>query len=221
VTVTSHHIDENDVNWAPGVAKCECGWSSRATTRNERMGAAYRHLADVIDPVAPPVIIGFGHMARTGKSAAARILVDRHGFVERSMVEKVNAVIYATNAAARELVDRHGWEGAKDAHPSVRRAQEDMGAALRKHFGSDVLIRDVLGRCEPAGRYVVPNVRFPEEAKAILGLGGKVVRIDRPGAEPAPGCRSERALAAFDGWSAVISNDGTLDDLAARVAALV
>ena len=65
-------------------------------------------------------------------------------------------------------------------------------------------------------RVVIDDVRFLNEVEMIRRLGGRVIRIDRPGPNENTHA-SENELNDFDGWDGVIVNDGTLEDLAERV----
>ena len=74
-------------------------------------------------------------------------------------------------------------------------------------------------KLEGLGRVVIDDVRFPNEVEMIQRLGGKVIRIDRPG--PAESTHaSEIELDGFDGWDGVIVNDGTLGELEEKVKAV-
>jgi hypothetical protein len=50
----------------------------------------------------------------------------------------------------------------------------------------------------PPSKWIVTDVRFPNEAKAIKDRGGVIVRIDRPGISPVNAHESETAL---DNWT--------------------
>jgi hypothetical protein len=62
------------------------------------------------------------------------------------------------------------------------------------------------------GKYVLPDVRFPNEWVAVKRLGGATVRIERPGVGPVNGHLSEIALDSYS-FDWLIVNDGTAADL--------
>lgn len=75
-------------------------------------------------------------------------------------------------------------------------------------------------------KIVITDVRFENEARMIRRLGGKLVRVERPGLpEPADGRSSthvsETALDAWTDWDYRIVNDSTLDVLFTKVDAMV
>jgi hypothetical protein len=94
--------------------------------------------------------------------------------------------------------------------------------AGRNVFGQDLWVHAFLRACASSGhdRWVVSDVRFPNEANAILAAGGQVYRVDRPGAGATGGAANhptETALLGYDRWSDVIQNDFTLPDLFRKV----
>ena len=84
---------------------------------------------------------------------------------------------------------------------------------------------------------VVTDVRFRDEAEALQRLGAVLVRIIRSAGEGAgatvptpttspcatgiPGHLSEIDLDGWEGWDYVIDNDGSLQELAAKVEAVL
>ena len=70
--------------------------------------------------------------------------------------------------------------------------------------------------------WIITDVRFPNEAKAIKDKGGILIRIERPGIESHCGKQhlSETSLDAYDKFDYVIENDGTVQDLIDKVMAL-
>jgi hypothetical protein len=60
---------------------------------------------------------------------------------------------------------------------------------------------------------VADDVRFPNEALAIKEMGGEVWKIVRPGTENNESHSSEGQLDHWDGFSRIIVNDGSIDDL--------
>ena len=70
--------------------------------------------------------------------------------------------------------------------------------------------------------WIITDVRFPNEAKAIKNKGGILIRVERPGIESHCGGQhlSETSLDAYDKFDYVIENDGTVQDLIDKVKAL-
>jgi len=173
--------------------------------------------------VGCPIVVGLGHVARTGKDTAADALCDRLGFTKVPFAAALKAIVYESDPDTRRIVDQVGWEMAKDVYPQIRGRLQDLGQAVRRHLAQDVWVRAVFDRLEPNGHYVIPDVRYPNEAAAVLCHAGPrlLVRIDRPGVGPVNGHDSETALCGFDGWGAVVANDGTIDDLGDQIEQVV
>lgn len=58
-------------------------------------------------------------------------------------------------------------------------------------------VSDYMAWVTPPSNWIITDVRFPNEAKAIKDRGGIIVRIDRPGVNPVNAHPSETAL---DNW---------------------
>jgi hypothetical protein len=166
------------------------------------------------------VLIGLGHTARVGKDTVAGILVAQHGFERLALADPLRDLLYDIDPVVRRTVDELGWDEAKVVYPRVRERQIEVGNAARRRLGADVLIRAAFNRIDPAADWAISDVRYPSEAEAVAAAGGRLVRVVRPGVTPGDDV-ADRALRDFDGWDAVIVNDGTLEDLCDSGAAVV
>jgi hypothetical protein len=172
-------------------------------------------------------VIGLSGYARTGKDTVARILVDEYSFTRIGFADPLYELMlrldpYATSAGTRlsTVVATYGWERAKDTFPEVRRLLQQHATPARELIGDDIWIRAAFRKMEPDGRYVITDMRFPNEMRAVREVGGLTVRVHRPGYGPANGHISETALDgerfAYEMWNA-----GTAADLRDDVADLV
>lgn len=166
------------------------------------------------------MIIGLGHAARVGKDTVADVLTVRHGYERLAFADALRQFVYQTNDEVRFMVDVHGWEAAKMAHPTVRKTLVEVGNNARQIMGADVWIRAAFRRIEPGDRVVFTDLRYPNEAEAILDAGGVLVKVKRPGVYPLPNV-ADQALASFTGWDYELRNDGTIDELAEKTSRLI
>ncbi len=145
------------------------------------------------------MIIGLVGFIGAGKGTVADILCDRHDFLKESYANSLKdacAIIFGWNREMlegntpesrtwREQDDK--WWSEKLGKPfSPRLALQLMGTeAGRDVFHPDLWVHTVMRRCEqaPWNNYVIADVRFPNEIKAIKDSGGKVIRVRR-GDEP-------------------------------------
>ena len=178
------------------------------------------------------MIVGIGHVKRVGKDVAATALSRELGFQRRAFADKlkdlalltdplVTTQIQATNIGAGRgrlswVVQGMGWDEAKAVYPEVRRFLQEVGVGARKTFGEDFWVKQAVAGMKKTDNVVFSDVRFQNEIDAVHAAGGKVIRIDRPG-HVAEDHVSETALSGFDGWDAVIVNDGTVQELEAKV----
>jgi len=185
------------------------------------------------------MIIGLGHVARSGKDTAAHALVRDLGFERRAFADKlkqlavaadpiVTTATQATNVGSGKgrlnwVVRGMGLEQAKDVYPEVRRFLQDLGAGAREVFGDNFWIDMCLPEVEwvgsPLSDVVVSDVRYENEADEIRRRGGKLIRINRPGMYAA-GHETETALVDFD-WDEEVDNDGSVQDLEQKIVKLV
>jgi len=67
---------------------------------------------------------------------------------------------------------------------------------------------------------LIDDVRFMNELAVIKGLGGKIVKIDRPGFAAGGNHASETSLDEYTDWDAVILNDGSLEAFLQKITEL-
>ena len=95
---------------------------------------------------------------------------------------------------------------------TFRQLLQLWGTEYRRLQDPDYWVKRLEAKLHGLERVVIDDVRFLNEVEMIQRLGGKVIRIDRPG--PAESTHaSEIELDSFDGWDDVIVNDGTLREL--------
>lgn len=171
------------------------------------------------------MIIGLLGPKRSGKDTVAERLVQKHGFERVAFADALKRAAWDINPYVRgdirlqDYVHSVGWEVAKTL-PEVRRFLQTLGVAMRDHVHPDTWINVVRHRLEDASwagdSVVVTDVRFPNESRLIVSLGGFLVRLERPGlvADETSRHVSEDVDAALDGLDhLVLTNDGTVEDL--------
>lgn len=198
------------------------------------------------------MIVGLVGFIGAGKGSVADLLVERHGFIKESFANSVKdavATIFGWNRALLEgdTPESRAWREQDDkfwseklGKPfSPRLALQLMGTeAGRDVFHPDLWVHTVLNRCEknPNSNYVIADVRFPNEIKAIHEAGGTVIRVRR-GPEPEwydaayavnMGKTIEPPNVHFSEWAWVgskidceICNDDALDTLIEKVDLLI
>lgn len=184
-------------------------------------------------PKGKPRVIGLAGQMRAGKDTAAEVLIKEYGFRRQGLADPLKAI-------ARRI----GWDGAKFAPDDYagmfglyhledprgnpeevfkpgayngRLLLQELGTACRDHLGAGIWIRALVAAVgDPRHHYVVPDVRFQNEAKAIREqLGGQVWRIVRPG-HLGDGHQSENDVPKLEVDLEII-NDGSIEDLQEKV----
>jgi len=171
------------------------------------------------------MIIGLSGYAQSGKNTVADILVDHHGFIQLAFADAIRDFIYEINPLVscsptgylQDLVNLKGWDEAKQ-EPQVRKLLQSTGVAGRNMIDEYLWIALTLSQIKDPqeGRYVITDVRFPNEAAALTAQGGQLWRIERPGVDAVNDHVSETAL---DAWvfDETIINDGTIEDLKKKI----
>ncbi len=176
-----------------------------------------------------PRFIGLGYIARSGKDSVASVLESQHGYKRRAFADPLKegaARLFGLTGSQLHGVDKETPDPFWGVTP--RNLLQRLGTeAMRSTFGEDFWIRALrrhvdicFERTGLSWDWVIPDVRFRNEAEAVLSWGGEVWRVDRPGAGATGGVAghaSERDLDGWEGWSRVIVNDGKLEDLDAKV----
>lgn len=168
------------------------------------------------------MIIGLSGYARSGKDTVAELLVLNYGFKRLAFADGIREALLALNPILHdghrlnELVGMYGWEVAK-AKDEVRRLLQVMGTEVgRKLINEDVWVWLLFNKVNTDERIIIPDVRFPNEARMIEQQGGEVWRINRHNHSAVNDHISEHALDNHM-FKRVVYNDGTLDDLAEEV----
>jgi len=164
------------------------------------------------------ILVGLTGYAQSGKDAFAGRLISHHGFVKVAFADALRSFAYAINPQVgvdtyRGLIDSIGYETAKTNYPEVRRLLQAIGTeGVRDHFGQDTWVEVARAKWGQHHRVVVTDVRFPNEAAAVIEERGVLYRVERPGVGPLGGHVSESHVAAIPA-ALVVRNAGTLEDL--------
>jgi len=172
-------------------------------------------------------LIGFTGLAGSGKSTAAHFLLEERGFYPVSFAGPLKTMARAFGLSDREL------NGDLKEVPSIhlcgktpRQFMQLLGTEFgRQMIGADLWLRAFRREAQRLYRdgwtsLVVDDVRFENEATLIHEMGGRVIRIERPGSGSVSGAghASEAGIAKID---AVILNSGSLDKLRENIVSLL
>lgn len=184
--------------------------------------------------VQPPMLIALISPAMgSGKSTVARYLVARHGF---ALLKFAGPLKNMTRSLLRDIgndratVERMVEGDLKEVQvPGLGCTPRWLMQSLGNEWGRQYIREDlwvrltamaVMKRLSSGVSVVIDDMRYRNEYDAIREMGGKIVRIVRPGVERIGDHASEGALdeAAVDGE---ICNDSSLADLCIRAGELL
>lgn len=176
-------------------------------------------------------IIGFGHRRRTGKDQSAKFL-DTILRIERPKM-KVVKVSFAAKLK-ETCYELYKWAGLERGVfyeseqgiklkevvlPAIGMSPREIwikvGNKLREVY-ADTWIDAALKNFPQADVIIITDVRFPNECDKIHTLGGRVLKLVRPG-EPMSDDASDSALDTYTGWDGFIANDSDLGALYIKI----
>lgn len=153
-------------------------------------------------------LIGLIGRKRSGKDTFARGLANqgyaRVAFADplRAALEELDPIVGLGGRQFRApvrlqyvLAAHGGWEGLKDTEHAaeVRGLLQRYGQAVRR-FDEDFWLRQGLAKALRLAPAVITDVRYRNEADAVLAAGGALIRIVRPGLDTSDTHASETEL---------------------------
>ena len=137
-------------------------------------------------------LIGLSGYARSGKDAAAEVLVKEFGYTRVAFADKLREFLYAlnpvvisewdekagmANVRVQQVIDYFGWNGYKNSQygDEIRSLLQRLGTeAGRETLWDSIWIDAAFHDLDESGKYVITDVRFPNEADAIKQRGGSI-----------------------------------------------
>lgn len=190
------------------------------------------------------MLIGICGLIGSGKDTVAQNLIDNHNFVKISFADKLKDAVATMFSWDRELLDgktdkSRAWREQVDSYWSQETGREITPRLVLQEFGTECMREGFYDGIwvsltkkhiidNPNTHFVIPDVRFPNEAKMLYEVGGQVWRVKRGqdpiwfriyqdvGVEPKDVHASEWAW-AHTKFTHTIDNNGTLLDLKNQV----
>jgi hypothetical protein len=170
------------------------------------------------------MLIAFTGAAGSGKSTASRFLVEERGFTLVKFAAPLKDMLRAIGLTEDEI---EGHLKEKPCATLCGRSPRHAMITLGTEWGRDLIddgfwvslwARRVARILDEGGSVVTDDCRFDNEAAAVEGLGGSIVKVIRPGADmPVINHVSENGVAAH----LSIFNDGPPEILRYRVDGLI
>lgn len=182
------------------------------------------------------IIVGLNGRKGAGKDTAAQPLIEKYGFERvsladpiREMARKLNPVISVVMDQGRpkqlrvtDFIDA-GWSEEKIKRQFVvyRDFLKTLGTDCVREYDADFWVKIALAKMNnPHGRYVVTDVRFPNEAAGILSQRDHSVHlwyIQNDIAEAVPVDHDSEKWAGQLGHTRTLHNNGTIPELHADI----
>ena len=186
------------------------------------------------------MIIGICGLIGSGKGTVADILVEQHNYEKLSFADKLKDGVSSVFGWDRQMLEgdtdaSRKWREEEDKFWTQETGETITPRLILQLFGTDCmrngfydgiwvsLVKQELLKNKDKN-YVIPDVRFENEAKMIRSLGGRICQVRRGpdplwfrlykdlGQEPTDVHKSEWAWANVQ-MDYILANDGTPDDL--------
>jgi|TARA_B110000908_G_scaffold172527_1_gene240530 hypothetical protein len=190
------------------------------------------------------MIIGICGLISCGKGTVGDILVEHHNFTKISFADKLKdgvATVFGWDRAMLEgdTVESRDWREMQDNFWTKETGRTITPRLVLQEFGTDCMrhgfddsiwvsmVKQQIMK-QPSKNYVIPDVRFPNEANMIKSIQGEVWRVRRGqdpvwlrmyqdiGVEPKEVHESEWRWGAVD-FNKVIHNDLGIEELKSQV----
>ena len=179
------------------------------------------------------MIIGISGKAGSGKDTAAKMLEVLYANPDISYEDFINKryknfadiqIVHFADSlkeTAQVLFRIGEWEtntqeGKKTTinwiGKTVRELLQGIGQGLRDAIDPNLWIKILFANTEGWTNYIIADVRYPNEIKAIKERNGILLRIDRKGTG-AGNHSSETALDNYKEWDVHIENNSSIEDL--------
>lgn len=175
------------------------------------------------------MIIGLTGYARVGKDTVAGYFI-HNGYTKAAFADPMREALLKLNPIVTiggqythlgDVVTRMGWEAVKQLSPELRPLMQRMGTEVgREMFGENFWVDLAMKNVAQYPDVVFSDVRFKNEADAIVEAGGVVIRVVRDGVIPANGHISESDMDDYP-VDYVIGNHGLPHELYAKVNVLL
>jgi len=190
------------------------------------------------------MIIGICGLIGSGKDTVAQHLINNHNFVKISFADKLKDAVSVMFSWDRELLDgktdeSREWREQEDPFWTAETGRSITPRLVLQEFGTECMREGFYDGIwvsltkqhilnNPDTNFVIPDVRFPNEAKMLYEIEGEVWRVKRGqdpmwfriyqdvGVEPKDVHPSEWAW-AHTKFTQTIENNGTLEQLRSQV----
>lgn len=164
-------------------------------------------------------VVGLIGRMGSGKSTAASYFVENYGFTLVKFAHPLKAMLVSLGLEPEQLEDAELKKMPSEVlcGKTPRDAMQTLGTEWgRDMIGQNLWINAWQRLASHYNFVVVDDVRFPNEAQRVIELGGRLIKIERPGHEPADRDHASERYVDDLPYHALVLNDGPIDRLGQR-----
>lgn len=172
-----------------------------------------------------PRLVALSGAAGSGKTTAADYLIQHYGYTRFKFAGPLKDMLYATGLTHDQI------EGTCKEVPTeilCGRTPRYVMQTLGTEWGRDLIGHDIwvniwqrrvtaFAAENPGARFVVDDMRFPNELEAVRQLGGTRITLHRPDLVHKAGAHQSESALPHDDQAKIVINDGDAAQLHHRV----
>jgi hypothetical protein len=168
-------------------------------------------------------LIGVSGKKRSGKDEFCKIsneIFPEYPYQCKKFAAKLKDICsYITGLPIEWFYDgKHNDYYLSEWNMNIRELQQKVGTeAFRNNISENTWVNALFANREESSRWIITDVRFPNEVNAIKERNGLLVRIERPSSDHTDTHPSETSLDDYNNWDFLITNNSTLENYKNKV----
>lgn len=163
------------------------------------------------------VLIGISAKKQSGKDEFFKVMNELNNdlFENKKFASKLKQICSLLTGLPIEYFYNHEYYdySLSNWKLTIRQMQQKIGTELfRNNFSENIWIDSLFCDFKKDSKWIITDVRFPNELQSIRAKKGIIVRIERESVKDNDNHASETSLDGYTNWDYIIYNNSTLED---------